>query len=400
MIQKKYGVLEKAAVLSLAILIYETSMTTPALGEIAKAFPNVSPDMVKQIASLPNLMLIIFSLLPGQLERFMSRKAILYIAMGLMFCGILPAFFGDMTFILFTRVVFGAGLGLMFPMASSIIQHLFDGKERDTMMGLKGATGAAAGVVFQTVGGILAFYNWRYCFLEFLIMIPVGILIFLKLPEPEMKEVSSSTEDQGGGTGKRRGSVKPMTIVISAANVLFNIVMFSFMTNTAMVLLSEKAGNAVQAGLLFSCFTLATFFAGLAYGPITSRMLKRYTVVGAVVLIGLAFVILLNANGYTQYLAGAAVFGIGFGTYNPEVIIRVMSTVRKSAASIAIGIYIACQGVGQFLSPIILAVLIKVLGLTGSKAAWEIAAYTLLVGAVILFIIITINTRRKEEIKN
>ena len=36
---KKYGALIQVATLSVALLMYTTSMTTPALAEIAKAFP-------------------------------------------------------------------------------------------------------------------------------------------------------------------------------------------------------------------------------------------------------------------------------------------------------------------------------------------------------------------------
>ncbi|WP_406541281.1 hypothetical protein [Clostridium ljungdahlii] len=74
MSEKKYGLTVKVAVLTLAAMLYTTSMTTPALGEIAKAFPNVSATEVKQISTIPSLMMIIFSLVPGQLERFMSKR--------------------------------------------------------------------------------------------------------------------------------------------------------------------------------------------------------------------------------------------------------------------------------------------------------------------------------------
>lgn len=386
MSEKKYGIVQKSAVLALAVIIYETSATTPALGEISKAFPDVSVELVKQIAALPNLMLIVFALLPGVLERFISKRTLVFIGMALLLVGALPAFFGGMTFILFTRVVFGAGLGLLFPLASSIIQYLFEGKERDTMMGLRGAVGAVAGVALTSLGGILASMNWRYCFLELLLVIPMAILVYFKLPEPEIKPapvVSASA-------GTKEKSLAPMTFVISTANVLYNIVMFSFITNVAIVMLNDQIGDAVQAGVVLSTFTVTSFFAGLSYGQVTSRIFKKYTVVMAVILVGLSFVIFLNAKDLTTYILGSAVFGFGFGTYNPEVTIRVMSTVKQSAASTAVGVYIACQGVGQFISPIILAVLTSTLGLTGSKSAWVIAAYTLLIGAALLSIVITV----------
>ena len=180
---KKYGVMVKAATLSVALLMYTTSMTTPALAEIAKAFPDASGETVKLIGSIPSLMLCIFSLVSGWLTRKVSIIKAVLIASGLIFAGVLPAFFGDMNFILFTRVVFGAGYGLVFPLASAVVTDLFDGSEKDAMMGWKSAVGALAGVVFQSLGGILAAYSWRFSFLGFLLVIPIVILVLFVLPD-------------------------------------------------------------------------------------------------------------------------------------------------------------------------------------------------------------------------
>ena len=67
MSEKKYGVGVQIAALSVALLMYTTSMTTPALAEIAKAFPTAAPETVKLLSTIPSLMMVIFALVAGKL---------------------------------------------------------------------------------------------------------------------------------------------------------------------------------------------------------------------------------------------------------------------------------------------------------------------------------------------
>ena len=248
----------KAATLSVALLMYTTSMTTPALAEIAKAFPDASGETVKLIGSIPSLMLCIFSLVSGWLTRKVSIKKAILIASALIFAGVLPAFFGDMNFILFTRVVFGAGYGLVFPLASAVVTDLFDGSEKDAMMGWKSAVGALAGVVFQSLGGILAAYSWRFSFLGFLLVIPIVILVLFVLPDTGVQKTAK--------TAKTQGSKYTKTLYICCAvGFLLNAVQFSYMQNMALFITGEQIGTAIDAANVLSTFTAFSFLAGLVY---------------------------------------------------------------------------------------------------------------------------------------
>ncbi|MBV7272592.1 MFS transporter [Clostridium sp. PL3] len=380
MVEKKYGFVEKAAVLSIALLMYTTSMTTPALGEIARAFPSVSPELIKQIAALPSLMMVIFSLVAGQLERFMSKKKILYIAMILQFVGgILPMFSNNMTFILIMRGVFGAGYGLLFPLPTPILADMFQGDEFKSLMGYKSAIGALAGVVFQMLGGVLAAISWRYAFLGFLLIIPIGLFIAFKVPDIESKKVSK------GGTSS--GKLTSKTYILSFLNALLNILQFTFMTNVAMVMAEGKIGNATEAGVVLTAFTGGAFFAGLVYGKIFN-IFKRFTIVIAVALVGVSFLILLSVNTYPMYVMVGIIFGLGFGTYNPDFGIKLVASADKAASARAFSIYVALMGLGQFVSPILLAFITNIFGLKGPKAAWFIAAPCILGAAAVMFLVI------------
>lgn len=371
----------KIAVLSVALLLYTTSMTTPAIGAIAKAFPDVSPEVVKQIASLPPLLMILGSLLAGQLVRFIRKKTILYMAMVVefLFGGIIPAFYGDIAFILFCRAIFGIGYGLVFPIASSLVADFFEGQERDNLMGIKSAIGAAAGVIFQMVGGYLAFIYWRYAFWGFLLLIPIFLIIAILLPEPENKLAMVESHDNSPNR------LTPRIWFIALMNLLYNIVQFTFMTNVAIVMAEGKIGSAAHAGFVLMVFTGGAFVAGIFYGKI-AKIFGQYTTALAVGLVGLAFSMLIKVHTYPLFLAAGVIFGLGFGIYNPRVILLVVGSSHKSAVTLALSVYIALQGVGQFLSPIVCSFVTGLLGLRGPHAAWIVAGPTLLL--VCVFIIL------------
>lgn len=391
MTDKQYGVLVKASVLGGIMLQYTMSIATPALGAISKAMPDVSPELIKQISTLPNLCMIIFAFACGQLTKKFTTKKVLYVAIVFLFVGgIIPAFYGDIYAILVCRLIFGVGYGLIMPLASAFIIELFIGNERDAMMGFKSATGAAAGVIYQTLSGYLAAVDWRYSFLCYLLIIPIAILMVIKLPEvPVKKNVETSLE-----SGAAKPKLQPWTWVMISLNIFLQIAAFSFMTNMAIVISQTKIGTPAHTGLVMSTFTGVTFLTGLAYFAV-AKVFKRITLPMAVGLWGVALVVLLNANSLTLFFIAAVIFGMGWGLFNPYYNLMVADSVDKASGNLAISWYYSFAGIGQFLSPIALAWVAKLLGITGPKAQWTLSGPFLLAAFVIMVIFIIFNKSKK-----
>lgn len=389
--QKQYGGTVKAAVLLLMFVQFTISVTTPALGAIMKAFPNVDPVVVKQIATWPPLLLIFFSLAMAPLTRIMRKKTILLIASVLIFVGgIAPAFGGDMNFILASRVVFGIGYGLIFPLCSSLIVDLFNGPERDAMMGYKSAVGALAGVIYQTVGGILAAIFWRYAFLGFLIAVPFIIFAMWKIPEPEkvIQEINMATKREKQGMTRQTWVVIILTAI---AIMLFS----SFMTNMAIVIASYGIGTPAHAGLVMTIFTAGMFVGSGVYSK-TLKIFKSFTVTIPFILMAIALFALVSSNSLTMFMIFAFVFGFGFGTYNPYFTLKVADT-AGAAATLAISVYASGQGLGQFLQPYFLKFATNVIGITGEKGPWMVASAILGAAAVVLIIWVVLTKGSKND---
>lgn len=391
---KKYGIGVQIAALSVAVLMYTSSMTTPALAEIQSAFPDAAPETIKLISTIPSLMMVFFSLVAGKLTEHISIKKVITISMILIFIGGIPsAFVGNLPFIIAMRVVFGAGYGMVFPMASAVIADLFVGDQANRLMGFKSAVGAAAGVIFQMLGGVLAAYNWRWSFLGFLLVIPIAVLVWFKLPDTGVKRVEKQSENEAV-SGKK---LTTMTWVFSLCCFLFNIFQFSFMTNVSMVMSADNIGTTAESSLVLSIFSGASFVIGLLYGSV-AKATRKYTASIAVLIVGLAFVIMIVASSYPMFIIASIIFGIGFGMFNPAITMAVAgSAAQPQFSALAISVYTCGTGIGQFVSPYILKAIRSVFGLTSTRADWQIAAGALIVGSVIAFILTTILSRKGQR---
>lgn len=380
--ERRFSIAQKAAVLTIAILTFETTMMGPALAVIAKAFPHVSPLMIKQLVALPQLFVVFLPLISGHIERKIGTRTLLFSGMFLQFLGILPAFYSgsNFTFLLWSRVIFGIGLGLLFPLSASVIHRVFTGQERSKLFGYRSSTQAVVGVIFQMAAGYLAAINWRFVFLEFLVQIPLFILIYYKLPpvpRPENKERVSLKD-----------SIKPLTVLMAVGNICYNIMWFSIVTNMAMVMVYEKVGNSVLAGTVMSTYVGACFVSGMLYGNVTSRWFKRYCVPVGLLLQAAGFGVFLTTHSLASYCVAGVIFGLGYATYAPESLFRVQSTVKTVHASVAVGVFMAAQGLGQFLSPLVLGPIVKVFGNSTPIGPWYAAGVGLFLGAVLIAIIV------------
>lgn len=384
----KYGVLVQITSLVVALLMYTTSMTTPALSAIAAAFPDAAPETIKLISSIPSLMLCVFSLVSGWMTTKLSIKKCILIASGLIFIGILPVFFGGIQFVIFTRVVFGAGYGLIFPLASAVVTDLFEGAKKDTMMGWKSAIGALAGVVFQTLGGILTAYSWRFAFLGFLLVIPIVIMVLVFLPDNGV---------QAKKDGKAEGKFTTTLVICAAVGFLLNTVQFSFMQDMSFVITGDGLGEALDTANVLSTFTAFSFIAGLIY-VLFAKLFKKFTPVVAILLVGIAFAVAVQAKTLPVLFVSAAIFGLGFGFTNPSLTLKAAASVtHPSKTPVAISIYVCATGIGQFLSAYVLKFITGTLNMTASRADWQVASIAIIAGCVVGFIALALTGKKQAQ---
>ncbi len=388
-----YGPLVKVAVLSIMLLQYMQTLTVPAAGAILehfKEFGYTSLD-IKQIQTIPTLVMIFACMAIIPLARKLRKKTVLKIAMALIFVGgILPGIGpANLMFIYACRVIFGCGYGMVYALASSFIVDLFDGAEQKQMMGWKTAAGSVGGLIFQTIGGVLAAIYWKYAFIGFLVALPFIALILWKCPDPSDLEVTSKVDE------KPKAPVTAshwFVIILAALNVM---VFSSFMTNMPIVIMTQKLGTPTTVALVMNFFTVGIFIGSFTYGW-TTKLLKRFDIPVTILVYAVVLMVLPRFVDLNVYIACAFAYGWAFGTYNPGLVLAVSRQGSALAATSAIAFFVAGQGLGQFAQPYFL-LLTGAFGLNGwgELAPWILAGPMMIVISIASFIWVATVTNKK-----
>jgi MFS family permease len=375
-----------AIVLAVTSLVFGAGAVMPALADMAKAFPDKSPETIQMIATTPSLLIMASTLICGQLSRIMRKKTLVLTGMFLYGVGgLLPAFFGGLTFIMIMRGVFGAGCGFLIPLSQGLIADYFEGHDREVFMGYRSSTAAIFGMFFTMAGGYLCSIHWRHTFYAYLIVVPVFLLILFTMPE---------SEGQNGRTtsGKAGALTRTMWFYVTMY-FLYNVAMMCFLTNAAFVMAASNVGSAKTIGFIMTISSVGGITAGILLGWFT-RILKNFTLVFALCCLASGFVMLNFVNSATMFTIASAIWGLGFGTFNPTIALKIIGSVPKSAATLALAILTCAMGIGQFISPLVYANVNRIFGLQGIRASWIVAAVCFAVAFVIALAKTAIKPRR------
>jgi MFS family permease len=381
----KYNVITKMAVLGIIMCEYTIATTNPALGAIAKAMPDVSTVLIRQIQTLPSLTLIIVGLLEPLLEKMMRKKTLVIIAACVMLVtGAAPGLGGDIYMILACRALYGAGRGIIFPMAMSFIVELFDGKERDQMMGWRSATGNIGGLFFMNLGGFLAAIYWRYAFFGVLLMIPVILLLIAKLPSPEVENAEKYARIKAEEAEKKekKAKLQPKTWFMIIGNMIFMFFLYVFLTDVAINVMSSGIGTPQTAAMIMTTFTCASIVMGLIFGNVIRPVFKRFSVCFGLVFLAASNLVIARWITLPGFLIGAICYGIGFSVYNTAMYLDIAKTSHPTAAAQTLAWFMSFNAFGQFMEPNVIAWIGHFLGLTTEARGFIIAAPVLTAVAI------------------
>ncbi len=385
-LQNQYSLLNMIAAISVSGLIYLGNFVTPVVSSISAEYPQLPETAVKMLTTIPSLMMVIMSLVSGGLtSRYPIKKIVVFGSLFSLAGGLMPVFLDGVVSLFVSRIVFGVGNGLIFPMASAIINQLFTGRQRDRLMGIRAGIGALIGAAYSSIAGMVGMINWRYALACTVVVIPIDLLIAWKCPDNELSKRASRE-----GESPKEKRLTPMSFVVYAGVFVANMLMITFGTNLSLVISRDQIGTVAQAGTVSSVNTIFAFVAGMLFFTIKGKA-RRYTTSLAFGLVGLGIAILYFSYSLPLFYVGAACYGFGFGLYNPQLTMVAAQTAAKPVyAPIAIAGYTSCVGIGQFLASLLLPQAGKILGLTSNRFEWLIAFVGLGIGVVITAVYITV----------
>jgi len=342
-----------------SLTIMSVITISPALPQMAIAFSGVANAafLVKLVLTIPALMIAIISPVTGRLIDMYGRLKILRLALVLYaFAGVGGFFLNDLYFILLSRALLGIAVGMSMPTVITLIADYFEGAERQKFVGIQIAFMSLGGIVFISLGGVLADIGWRYPFLIYLsslLVLPLTVL-FLTEPVVIQKRIAANEYLKA-----------PSTIWILFFNIMLMWIIFFFIPVQIPFHLKQIGveknsliGIAIATGTAFSAIS------SFLYSRIKNHLdfLSVFSI--GYLLMASGFICIAYSETYILVVVAMMLSGLGMGMMIPNTNMWVMKIAPTEIRGREIGKLTTFWFLGQFLSPVIISPLLKILSLS------------------------------------
>lgn len=438
----------KITILVVTFMQMATNGLSPAMSEIAAAFPEASASTVQMLMSLPGIFVVVLSFVSAELTARFSKKFLIggglvcLILVGV--CGTL--FHGSLQILFIWSVLMGLGMGLVIALTASLIADYFDGKEKEDLMGLQTSAGNVGGMIMTAVGGLLTSVAWNLDYCVYFLAVPGLILLLLFVPDGDEGKTAASAEgtgtakaeetvtDESGAVktedaGSRASETRTVETVdgriqdktegkeSSAAGqsekdssrgflvrkkkvwmyfVFSAVVLFLFNagpTNLSMYVSEFEIGGSVISGWAATVFLLGGTLMGIAFGAI-SRRIGVCTIPLGFLLVAVGFGVMIFRQNLVCLFAGSLIAGMCISLVSAQGLLQVSALAENPKESaLASALIFAGANVGTFLTPQITNLAQAITGSESTYYRFMLAIVLALVMAVIT-LFITLHERK------
>jgi len=329
-------------------------MVAPILPKLGAEFGPLEPraDLLVPLAVTgPALAIALCAPLAGWLADRIGRKALLVSATLLYaLLGAIPALLDNLPAIVGVRLLFGVAEAAVMTCCATLIADYWHGEERLRYINRQVVTIGLVGSLFFVVGGALGEHSWRLPFLLYLLpllLVPVMIKV---LWEPTVPRQPIEAPEQG------RVAILPL--VLGYLLILGGMVLsFIVPIQAPILLVSLGITSTTMIGLSAGLSLLATLGGSLAW-PLLRR---RIGIVGCnallLALLGLGLWLLMRGQSYNMVLVAVMIHGLGAGLLVPNAMAPVMDALSARTRGRGLGGFTAFLYFGQFVSPLVVALL-------------------------------------------
>ena len=342
-------------ILSMSLLtVMAGAAIAPALGVIKAHFTSAPELLVQFIVSIPALFIIITNLFFLNISRHYGTRAIalfglvLYVASG---AGCFLA--NDIYVVLTLRALLGVRVGLIMPLSTGLLAYYYPPEQQAHLMGLSAAMNQMGGVVATLLAGLLSAIGWRWAFLVYLLGLIAVIMVAVYLPD-----------DHLGSANKRGIPFQPRQLLKFHPSVngmlLLMMIFFIYPTNFAITAEEQTGLSLTTTTLIMVGLDLVAFFAGMAFGQLMNIFREPMKYIAPVFFL-IGYLFFAVAHSIMPLLIGAVFTGIanGVGVHYLNTIASIKG--GRNSATTVMPLLSAALYMGQFLSPIIVTPLSRLL---------------------------------------
>ncbi|KRM12616.1 MFS transporter [Paucilactobacillus suebicus] len=384
----------KASILCISIDTSAAGIISGAIPAVEADFSNVPSSLVESISTLPSLAILIFIALSPLLTGKLGYKKVALIGLAISFiAGVMPFFATNIYMVLVCRFFFGAGIGLLNPMAFSIVSYFYVGNERAQMLGLIGTVSSLSSTLLTMLAGVLLKISWRASFLSYSIILIIFFLVMIILPE---MDISSNTSNESIWT--RLGKLSKRVYLFFAYYAVLQLMLEGMIVKYGLLITGKGFGSATSASFVMSFMSITGMIVGIIFAPVF-KVLKNSLLPIAIAamsaaLIGMSFTNSLMVSAILLIIVTAAfTFAPAFLYY------QIAEVAPKSLVNFCNSVMLIFVNVSVFLTPYIYSGIAKISGNASPSAALVAAG---VIGIVLLILVLAVMkfAPRKQQIKD
>lgn len=337
--------------LASALTIMSGATIAPSLPAIREHFRDVSQVdvLVRLILTTPALVVILFAPVAGSLADRFSRKRLLVGAIILFgISGSAGLILNSLNAILASRAMVGLAVAIIMTSTTALVADYFpSGKDRESFMGKQAAFFGFGGLLFLTIGGILADISWRLPFLVYstALLIPYFALRFLDEPGHSKITTPKTQISAGHWQGK--------VALLFLFSILNSLTFYLLPTQVPFYVKEFAIGNSTFTGIAIGTATLVSSIASLAYVRLKAKMTFKTIFFSGFLLMAGAYQILANSHSKFETIFAMVVAGLGMGVLMPNIMVTSMSFAPEHLRGRVAGAITTSIFLGQFVSPLV-----------------------------------------------
>lgn len=299
-----------AAIICMQLITMGAVNIASALAQIAAAFPDKSPETIQQLLAIPSLATIPASLVAPFIADKIGRKRTITLGLVIFLAaGLVPAFMGDWSIMMASRVCIGIAAGFVNPLNTACIFEFFPEKEaQDTVLGWQQVGNSGGNVIVALACGYLTLISWRMAFLVHLIGVISLVAVLLWFPAD--KKVEKVRTGEKAAQGKRHLTLACIFWLLVV--FVFEGTLHTFSMNLAFLVEEVGVGGSVLAGYGSTMMTVGGVLSGLVYGKVAS-LLKRWTLSFGILLCSITMFLLYIMKADNAIFVWIGGFLLGFG---------------------------------------------------------------------------------------
>ena len=320
-----------------------------SLPDMTKAFSGVDngAKLVKLTLSFPGLFIALSAMVAGIIIDRFGRLKLLGVALVLYAVGGTSGYWlNNIYLILAGRALLGVSVGISMTIVTTLLADYYQGRARQKFAGLQIAVMSLGGIIFITLGGILADVNWKVPFLLYFFSLLILPFTYIYLKEPPVKNEIKK---------EMKGIKSPQIIWLVFINVMVMWILF-FIIPIQIPFYLKSIGVETNA-LIGVAIASSTFFSAVAafsYSRIKDKFAFEQIFGLGYFLMAVAFVFIAIGNSYAMVMMGMLFAGLGMGIMIPNANIWVMQLAPIEIRGREIGRLTTFWFMGQFLSPLLL----------------------------------------------